>query len=181
VPLLQIGGPTIPFWGSDDVPGVQPGDLAGRAGRGYAKLLQGRINGTGPVVAPVLFIDAESAASDTLIPSGAIDLSQYRFAVPPGTPESATVQIDARLLYRRAWRALAVTKGWTQTPGGMPVEIQVQQQQQSAVLSSLGPPGPDPQPAPPPIVIPLGERLPLWLALALLVGLVLTRALPRRP
>ncbi len=181
VQLQQTSGPTIPFWGSDDVPGVQPGDLAGRAGKGYAKLLQGRINGSGPVVSPVLFIDAESAASDTLIPSGAIDLSQYRFAVPPGTPESAVVQIDARLLYRRAWRALAVTKGWTETPGGMPVEIQVQQRQESQVLSSLGPPGPDPQPGlTPPVSIPLGDRLPLWLALALLGGLLVSRALPRR-
>jgi len=171
VALTQTDGPSIPFWGSDDVPGVQTGDLAGRAGKGYAKLLQGRINGTGPVVAPVLFIDAESAASDTLIPSLATDVSQYRFAVPPGTPESATVQIDARLLYRRAWRALAVTKGWTQTPGGLPVEMLVQQQQQSAVLSALGPPGPGGQLPPPPLAIPLGGPwLAVLVALAMLFG-----------
>ncbi len=182
LPLLQIGGPTIPFWGSDDVPGVQPGDLAGRAGRGYAKLLRGRINGTGPVLAPVLFIDAEGDATDTLIPSTAVDVSQYRFAVPPGTPENALVQIETRLLYRRAWRALAVTKGWTQTPGGLPVEMLVQRREQSAVLASLGPPGPQPPPPPPPVAIPFGERLPLWLALTLLAGLLATRTLSvRRP
>jgi len=181
VRLQQTGGPTIPFWGSDDVPGVQAGDVAGRPGRGYAKLLAGRINGSGAVVSPVLFIDAESA-TDTLIPSAAIDISQYRFAVPPGTPESAVVTMDVRLLYRRAWRALAVTKGWTQTPGGMPVEIQVQQRQQSQTLASLGPPGPSPPPAAaPPIAIPLGEHLPLWLALAVLLGLLASRGYVRRP
>jgi len=181
VRLQQTGGPTIPFWGSDDVPGVQAGDVAGRPGRGYAKLLAGRINGSGAVVSPVLFIDAESA-TDTLIPSAAIDISQYRFAVPPGTPESAVVTMDVRLLYRRAWRALAVTKGWTQTPGGMPVEIQVQQRQQSQTLASLGPPGPNPPPAAaPPIAIPLGEHLPLWLALAVLLGLLASRGYLRRP
>jgi len=92
------------------------------------------------------------------------------------------VTMDVRLLYRRAWRALAVTKGWTQTPGGMPVEIQVQQRQQSQTLASLGPPGPSPPPAAaPPIAIPLGEHLPLWLALAVLLGLLASRGYLRRP
>ncbi len=167
VPLTQISGPTVPFWGSDDVPGVQAGDLAGRPGKGFAKLLQGRINGQGAQVSPVLFIDAESAV-DTLIPSAAVDLSQYLFAVPTGTPESAEVQVETRLLYRRAWRALAVTKGWTETPGGMAVEIPVQQVSQNQTLGSLGP-------APtvtPPVAIPLGGKLlPLWLLLTVIVGL----------
>jgi hypothetical protein len=124
-PLVQLEGSTIPYWGSDDVPGDQPGDYAGAPGRGFAKVLQGRINGQGDVIQPVLFIDAESVASDTTIPSGAIDVSTYRFALPPDT-EGQPIRAEVRLLYRRAWRALAITKGWTQTPGGMPVEIEVQ-------------------------------------------------------
>ena len=72
-PLAQLSGPTVPFWGSDEVPGEQAGDLAGQPGKGFAKVLQGRINGEGPVVKPVLFIDAESVFSDTLIPSGEIE------------------------------------------------------------------------------------------------------------
>lgn len=60
VPLAQVAGDTIPFWASDDVPGVQDGDFAGMAGRGYAKVRDGRINGTGPVVRPVPLIDAEA-------------------------------------------------------------------------------------------------------------------------
>ena len=46
-PLAQVAGPTVPFWGSDDVPGDQPGDLAGQPGKGFAKVLEGRINGAG--------------------------------------------------------------------------------------------------------------------------------------
>lgn len=126
VALNQVSGPTIPFWGSDEVPGQQPGDHAGAPGKGFARVLEGRINGAGPVLRPVLFIDAEGVHSDTAIPSGATDVSEYRFALAPGTADGAWVEVSARLIYRRAWRALAVTKGWTETPGGMPVEIEVQ-------------------------------------------------------
>ncbi|MFA5683940.1 MAG: multiheme c-type cytochrome [Lysobacteraceae bacterium] len=159
VPLTQTQGPTIPFWGSDEVPGEQPGDYAGKPGKGYAKVLEGRINGQGPVVRPVLFIDAEGVHSDTGIPSGGIDLTRYGFAVPAGTPENAQVSIEARLLYRRAWRAVAVTKGWTQTPGGMPVEIEVQRSQQAGTLASFGPGGGVPAV---PIAVPVGPLTP-WL------------------
>jgi hypothetical protein len=124
-PLAQIAGPTIPFWASDDVPGEQPGDLAGRPGRGFAKVLEGRINGAGPVVRPVLFIDAEGVYSDTLIPSGGIDTSEVEFALPPGFVGAGEVEVSATLLYRRGWRALAVTKGWTVDAHGGPIEIEV--------------------------------------------------------
>jgi hypothetical protein len=114
----------VPWYADDEVPGQQPGDLAGLAGKGFAKVLEGRINGTGPVVRPVLFIDAEGVASDTQIPSGAIDTTEVEFAIPqsirPGTPVDVTV----RLLWRRAFRALAVTKGWTSDIRGGPIEIE---------------------------------------------------------
>lgn len=135
-PLTQVGGPNIPWWANDEVPGTQPGDLAGLPGKGFAKVLEGRINGQGPVVRPVLFIDGERVAEDSVIPSGQTDRSTYRFQIPQGTPVGRNISVDARLLYRRAWRALAVTKGWTQTPGGMPIEIQVAQAQ--ATLATQG-------------------------------------------
>ena len=47
-PLPRVAGPTMPFWGSDDVPGEQPGDYAGQAGKGFAKVLEGRIDGRAP-------------------------------------------------------------------------------------------------------------------------------------
>lgn len=137
VPLVQSGGGTVPWWADDDVPGVQPGDYAGWPGRGFAKVLAGRINGAGPQVAPVLFIDAETVLENSGIPSGATDASSYRFTIPAGLSPAAQVEVDVRLLYRRAWRALAVTKGWTQTPGGMPVEIEVQRAQLPIALAPV--------------------------------------------
>ena len=91
-PLPQVAGSTVPFWGSDDVPGDQPGDLAGLPGKGFAKILEGRINGQGPTVRPVLFIDAEGVFSDTLIPSGAIDTTTIDFELPTGVPPGALVK-----------------------------------------------------------------------------------------
>jgi Cytochrome c554 and c-prime len=127
-PLPQAAGPTVPFWGSDNVPGEQPGDFAGYPGKGFAKILEGRINGQGPTVRPVLFIDAEGVFSNTLIPSGATDTTTIEFQLPPGVPPGAKVAIQARLLYRRTFRALQVEKGWTQSAHSTPIEIEVARQ-----------------------------------------------------
>lgn len=137
-PLAQVGGSTIPFYGSDEVPGVQPGDYAGMPGKGYAKVLEGRINGQGPVVRPVLFIDAEGVTSDTLLPAGTTDTVAVRFELPQGAQPGDVVEVTARLLYRRAWRALAVTKGWTETPQGGPIEIEVHRNELEVVLVEGG-------------------------------------------
>jgi hypothetical protein len=125
VPLAQVAGPVLPSFASDDVPGDQPGDLAGQPGKMFAKVLEGRINGTGPVVRPVLFIDAEAVHFDTLIPAGAIDTTEVEFALPPGFTGQGVVEVTATLLYRRGWRALAVTKGWTVDAHGGPIEIEI--------------------------------------------------------
>ena len=122
-PLTQVGGPVVPFYGSADG-GNGPDDLAGLPGEGYARVLEGRINGQGPVVRPVLFIDAEGVWEDTSIPAGVTDTTQYRFDVT-GLDAGTVVDVSARLLYRRAWRYLVETKGWTQTPTGGPIEIEV--------------------------------------------------------
>lgn len=137
-PLTQIAGPTIPFWASDDVPGDQPGDLAGQPGKGFATVLEGRINGQGPVVRPVLFIDAEGVYSQTTIPSGTVDTTVVEFTLPPGTPPGSTVEVTAVLLYRRAWRALAVTKGWTETTHGDPIEIEVARNEATIAVTEGG-------------------------------------------
>lgn len=137
-PLTQIAGPTVPFWGSDDVPGDQPGDLAGLPGKGFAKILEGRINGEGPTVRPVLFIDAEGVTSDTLIPSGATDMSTYEFDLPPGVAPGTHVNIQAQLVYRRTFRALQVTKGWTESAHGGPIEIEVANQEVDLPVTGIG-------------------------------------------
>ena len=120
-PLTQTGGPTVPWWADDEVPGVQEGDYAGQPGAGFAKILAGRINGAGEEVMPVLFIDAERVESDTAIAAGETRTVSLRFA----RDGAAEATVSARLLYRRAFRALAVTKGWTTTPSGGPIEIEV--------------------------------------------------------
>jgi hypothetical protein len=137
-PLPQAAGPTVPFWGSDDVPGDQPGDLAGLPGKGFAKILEGRINGQGPTVRPVLFIDAEGVTSDTLIPSGATDTSIFEFDLPPGVAPGTPVSIQAQLVYRRTFRALQVTKGWTESAHGGPIEIEVANQEVGLAVTGAG-------------------------------------------
>lgn len=137
-PLQRAGGPTVPFWGSDDVPGTQDGDYAGRPGAGFARVLEGRINDQGPPVKPVLFIDGETVFSNTSIASGATDVSELVFLIPPSAAPGDVVTVDVRLLYRRAWRALAVTKGWETTPQGGPMEIEVARQMDSVTLTQGG-------------------------------------------
>ncbi len=137
-PLQQIAGPTIPFWADDAVPGKQPGDLAGEPGKGIAKIQEGRINDQGPVVSPVLFVDAEALVSNTQIPSGAIDTTELEFALPWGAPFDGEVEVHAVLLYRRAWRALYVVKGWTEGPHGEPLETEVARNVERIAVSSAG-------------------------------------------
>lgn len=136
--LSQTAGPVVPFYGSASEGDDPDRDLAGRPGRGFARVLEGRINGEGPTVYPVLFIDAENVREETRIPSGESDLSAYRFDLS-GVPEGVTIEVRARLLYRRAWRDLEVRKGWTQTPAGGPIEIEVQSESQDWVVQELPP------------------------------------------
>ncbi|MEO1088012.1 MAG: IPTL-CTERM sorting domain-containing protein, partial [Acidobacteriota bacterium] len=124
-PLEQASGPTIPDWASDDVPGQQDGDYGGFPGTGFAKILEGRINGQGEPVSPVLFVDAETVIEHSNIPSGETSVTEVAFALPVDAQLGEPIEIQARLLYRRAFRALAVTKGWTETPQGGPIEIEV--------------------------------------------------------
>lgn len=121
--LNQSSGSQIYAFADDDVPGIQPGDLSGQPGKGFGRVLQGRINDTGPVVEPVLFIDADSVLLDTRIPSGMTDITEVRFDLS-STPENSTITVDAELLWRRAWRELLVTKNWTTSAhNDGPVEI----------------------------------------------------------
>ncbi len=161
--LQQSSGDVIPFYGSAQG-GDTDDDLAGHPGKGFARVLEGRINGQGPIVRPVLFIDAENVWSDTTIASGDTDVSSYRFDLT-GLPEDSVVEINARLLYRRAWRDTVVTKGWTTTPAGGPIEIEVDSALAQVVVSGT----PDAQPAIPVPTLQLWAMLLLALALGLIV------------
>lgn len=137
-PLNQTAGPTIYDFANDDVPGVQDGDLGGQPGKGIARVLQGRINGAGPTVSPVLFIDAESVLLDTRIPSGMTDVTELRFDLS-NVPENSAVDINADVRWRRAWRALAVTKNWdVSAHDDGPVEI-LAANQQLTLTAGAGP------------------------------------------
>jgi len=132
----QTSGPVVPFWADDDVPGVQEGDYAGHAGKGFAKILEGRINGAGDPMSPVLFIDAERVLADTTIAAGTTDTTRVIFSLPADSRVGATIHVEARLLYRRAFRALAVAKGWTETPSGGPIEVEVSRSDRSWQLAA---------------------------------------------
>jgi hypothetical protein len=116
-------------------------------------VLEGRINDQGPVVRPVLFIDGEAVAENTLIPSMATDVTEVGLALPAMSQPGDQVVVEARLLYRRAWRALAVTKGWQATPQGGPIDIEVARTVDTVTLTQGG--GGVPIPVSPPLGIGL--------------------------
>ncbi|TVQ42578.1 MAG: hypothetical protein EA370_00185 [Wenzhouxiangella sp.] len=167
--LVQTAGEVIPFYGSAAA-GDSAEDLAGRPGRGFARILEGRINGQGPTVRPVLFIDAESVWADTTIPSGQTDVSSYRFSLD-NLPIGETVNVSARLLYRRAFQDLVATKGWTTTPRGGPIEIEVANLSESVVITGVAP-------LPPAIPVP---GLRGWALLLLVLSLALVAIGSFRP
>lgn len=138
--LEQSSGPTVPDWADDDVPGKQDGDYAGFAGTGFAKILGGRINDQGDPVSPVLFVDAETVLEHSNIPSGETSTTEVAFSLPADAELGQTVNVQARLLYRRAFRALAVTKQWDVTPQGDAIEIEVASVNLDAIITDLAAP-----------------------------------------
>lgn len=112
VPLEHMGDQVI-----SDLAGVgdpAEGYFAGLPGKVYAKRNHGA-DGTGPV----FFTDATGITEDTRIPALATDVTSYTFAAPDA---DATIEVRARLIYRRAWRALVDAKGWTENGHGEPLE-----------------------------------------------------------
>lgn len=111
-PLEPLGDQVI-----DELGGVgdpEEGYWAGLPGKLYAKV-PADADGN----APTFFTDAASLASDNRIPALATDRTSYRFALPDGP---ATVTVRARVVYRRAFRALVDAKGWTTDGHGQPLE-----------------------------------------------------------
>jgi hypothetical protein len=101
-PLQLISGPTIPEWGGR---GAEANDYAGQPGRGYAKVLEDR----GARVAPTMaYWNPTRLVEDTRIPALGTDTSEYDF----DAPAKGATHISARLIFRRAFKALAEQKGW---------------------------------------------------------------------
>jgi hypothetical protein len=82
--------------------GPTPGDLAGRPGWLYAKLLEG-LDGRQPVP----YWQPNRLKSDTRLMPDETDRRRFRFARPPGR-----LNVVARLIYRRFSKAQADEKGW---------------------------------------------------------------------
>jgi len=100
-PLEFVGDQVVPIYGGA---GGGPRDYAGRPGKMFAKILVDQMgNHPAPSWRQTMIL------SDTRIPPLETDLSTYEFAMPT-TGSSATV--EARLIYRRAFKGLADEKGW---------------------------------------------------------------------
>lgn len=105
-------GPVVPDWG---------GDLAGRPGQAFAKVLRDLNSGQEPTAAywnPTIIVD------DNRIPAFGADISVYEFAAPP----SGTVNVEATLIFRRAFWELMQAKRWD-TP-----DIVMEQETESFVI-----------------------------------------------
>lgn len=110
--LAQAGGETL-----HELAGVgdpSAGYFAGLAGKLYAK-----VNYDGEGRSPTFFTDAAGIVFDTRIPALATDTTRYTFAVPDG---GGRLRVRARLVYRRAWRALVDAKRWQYDGHGRPLE-----------------------------------------------------------
>jgi MYXO-CTERM domain-containing protein len=90
---------------------------------GYVAGLPGKLYAKVPVDAaghgPVFFTEAAALGSDNRIPAHGVDRTQYRFALPP---DGGPIEIEARVIYRRAFRAVVDAKGWTTDGHGRPLE-----------------------------------------------------------
>lgn len=99
-PLAGVGSPAAGYY-------------AGLPGKLYAK-----INHDASGNGPTFFTEATGILEDTRIPALSTDTTQYVFEVPTSGGE---LEIRARLIYRRSWRALVDAKGWTEDGHGQPL------------------------------------------------------------
>lgn len=110
-PLVFDSGPVVHSLGGVGDPAQ--GYYAGQPGRLFAKFIRDA-NGNGPT----FFTDAAELVFDTRLPALATDASSYVFDVPRGAGD---ISIRARLIYRRAFRALVDAKQWTEDGHGNPL------------------------------------------------------------
>ncbi len=101
--LEHLGDQVIPDWGGV---GDEPNDYAGRPGRGYAKILEELWTEVSPTAA---YWNPTVLREDTRIPAKATDVTRYEFRVPQ---DGGPVTIEARLIFRRAFKELAELKSW---------------------------------------------------------------------
>jgi hypothetical protein len=103
-PLTLVDGPTLPNWAGIGDPA--DGYYAGHAGSAYARVLQELWTETAPTGA---YWNPTRELSDTRLEAFASDTTRYEFAAPDA---ALPVQVEIRLLFRRAYIELADQKGW---------------------------------------------------------------------
>ncbi len=101
--LVQVDGPTVPDWGGV---GPDPDDYAGWPGKGYAKVLRDVVSGESPVAS---YWKQALIQSDNRLAAFEADTTTCDFLVPDG---GGNVEVEARLIFRRAFKSLAEAKGW---------------------------------------------------------------------
>lgn len=111
--LAQVGGPVVPNWG---------GDMADRPGKTFAKVLRDLNSGQEPTAA---YWNPTIIVSDNRIPAFGVDTSVYEFTAPP----AGAVNVEATLIFRRAFWELMETKRWDDTP-----DIVMEQETESVVI-----------------------------------------------
>jgi hypothetical protein len=100
--LGLVDGPTLPDWCGEGDP--DDGRYAGLPGTAYAKVLEELWTGVYPSGA---YWNQTRILSDNRIPAMGSDTTTYRFGDPGGS-----VEVEVRLLYRRAFIDLVDQKGW---------------------------------------------------------------------
>ncbi len=106
-------GPVVPGWG---------GDLAGQPGKAFAKVLRDLDSGVEPTAS---YWNPTIIVSDNRIPALGVDTSVYEFAAP----QAGTVDVEATLIFRRAFWDLMQDKRWDSTP-----DIVMEQETDSIVV-----------------------------------------------
>lgn len=109
-PLVFTGDQVVHDLGGIGDP--EDGYYAGLPGRFFAKVNHDANGGS-----PTFFTDATGIVFDNRIPALATDHSSYTFAVPA----TGSVEVRARLIYRRAFRFLVDAKQWTEDGHGQPL------------------------------------------------------------
>lgn len=101
--LAQRDGPKAPDWAG--IGDANEGNYAGFPGKGYAKILEElwtEVSPSGPYWNPTRIV------SDNRLAAFEADHCRFSFEAPP----NASVEVKVDLLFRRAFKALAVQKGW---------------------------------------------------------------------
>ena len=101
--LKSLGDQVIPDWGGK---GDAPDDYAGRPGKGYAKILEELWTEISPTAA---YWRQIVLREDTRIPALATEVTHYEFRAPK---DPGPVTIEAKLIFRRAFKELAEQKKW---------------------------------------------------------------------